>query len=190
MVYTPFRQSPIANFRIIARSRSSEEIVANTLRHEVLQIDADLPAFNIMTFREFKDHAFAGLRILTTMYSLFAAIALVISVVGIYAVTAYSVGQRIQEIGVRMALGANRGDVVWFVLRLGLKQLAIGLPLGLAGAYGVSSLLSNALFNVTPANPLTFIAIPILLAITIILACMLPAHRAALLNPVDALRTE
>src|SRR5262249_37280518 len=160
------------------------------LRHEVRQIDPDLPTFNIMTLREYRNQLLRETTILTTMFSVFALIALVLSVVGIYAVTAYSMGQRTQEFGVRMALGADRRDIVWLVLHLGVKQLAAGLPLRMVVAYGVSSLLRNALFQVVPSDPLTFVAIPVLLASIIIAACALPARRAARLNPVDALRIE
>ena len=190
MVYIPFRQSPLGSFRVMARSRAGEEAVARALREEVRNIDPDLPLFNIGSVETFINEQSRGTRILSIMFSIFALIALVMSSVGIYAVTAYAASQRTQEIGVRVALGADKGKVIWLVLRSGLKQLAIGLPLGLAGAFFTSRALSNELFEVSSSDPATFLSIPALLTIIIIAACLIPALRAARLNPVDALRSE
>src|SRR5262249_9438557 len=111
-------------------------------------------------------------------------------VVGIYAVTAYAISQRTQEIGVRMALGANSRNVMWLVLRLGLMQLAVGLPLRIVGAFLTSHLLMQMLFQGTAPDSLAFAGIPALLTVTVVGASLLPAIRAARLNPVDALRVE
>ena len=121
---------------------------------------------------------------------MFASIGLVLSVVGIYAVTAYSTSRRTQEFGVRIALGASRRDILRLVLRSGVKQLAVALPIGLAAAAGVSRLFESVLFEVKPLDLVTFFTIPVLLAVIVLLACLLPAWRAARISPVDALRTE
>jgi ABC-type transport system, involved in lipoprotein release, permease component len=117
-------------------------------------------------------------------------IALVLSAVGIYAVTAYSVSQRTQEIGVRMALGADRSDIVWLVLRQGVVHLAIGLPPGLFAAYGLSQLLSAQLFEISPTDPMTFISITLFMITVVVVACLIPANRASRLSSVEAIRTE
>lgn len=189
MVYIPYRQIPLANFRIIARGRSAETLT-RALREEVRNVDPDLPLFNITTMREYLNELSRETRILSALFAVFAIIALVLSAVGIYGVSAHSANQRTQEIGVRMALGAGHRNVVWLVLRLGLKQLAIGLPLGILSAFGVSRVLAAALFQVTPWDPVTFVATPLVLILIIICACLVPARRAARLNPVEALRME
>jgi ABC-type antimicrobial peptide transport system permease subunit len=190
MIYVPFRQMPLANFRVLARTRSAEDEAARILRTEVQKVDPDLPLFNVATLSRFREDQMREPRILTTMFSTFALIGLLLSVVGIYAVTAYATSQRTQEIGVRMALGANSRNVMWLVLRLGLMQLAVGLPLGIVGAFLTSRLLMQMLFQVTTTDFTTFAGIPALLTVTVVGASLLPAIRAARLNPVDALRVE
>ena len=190
MIYVPFRQMPRANFRLLARTRSPEDAVSRLLRTEVHKLDPDLPLFNMMTLSRFRDDLMREPRILTAMFSIFAVIGLLLSVVGIYAVTAYATSQRNQEIGIRMALGASNRKIVWLVLRLGLMQLAVGLPLGVAGAFLTSRLLMRIVFQITTTDFETFVGIPALLTITVAGACLLPAVRAARLNPVEALRIE
>jgi len=120
----------------------------------------------------------------------FALIALALSAVGLYAVTAYSVAQRTQEIGVRMALGAQAAQVLWLILRRSIVQMVIGLTLGIAGALGVSKLLSSVLFQTGSRDPVLLAGIVSLLIVVSTSACLWPARRATRLDPVNALRNE
>jgi ABC-type antimicrobial peptide transport system permease subunit len=124
------------------------------------------------------------------MFAIFAVIALVLSAVGLYAVTAYSVSQRTQEIGVRMALGAQPAQVLWLVLRRALVQLAIGLPIGIAGAFAVGRLLQSVLAQTSGRDPMTIAAIALVMGTVSLAACLWPARRATRLDPVAALRNE
>jgi ABC-type antimicrobial peptide transport system permease subunit len=189
LVYEPFRQSPPFWFSLMARVRAPTS-AANVLRQEVRQLDPDLPLLNMRTLDEYLDRLSGETKILSSLFSVFALIGLLLSAFGIYAVTAYAVSQRTQEIGIRIALGATPRDVVWLVLGSGLRQLALALPIGMVFAIGVSRLLESVLFEVTPLDLVTFVSIPVMLSAMVLAACLVPARRAARLNPVDALRTE
>jgi len=123
-------------------------------------------------------------------FAIFAAIALVLSSLGLYAVMAYSVTQRTHEIGMRMALGAQGRQVIWLILKRGLVQLAMGLTLGLAGALALSRVLRGVLVEITPSDPVTFAAITILLTLVSTAACLVPARRATRVDPLVALRAQ
>ena len=124
------------------------------------------------------------------MLSIFAAVALVLTVVGLYGVMSYSVAQRTNEIGIRLALGAQSRDVLLMIVRQGGMLILLGLAIGLAGAYALTRLISSLLFGVTAKDPITFGAVAVLLAIVALLACYVPALRATKVDPMDALRCE
>jgi len=189
LVYLPFRQFPTFWFSIMARVRSPAS-AADVLREEVRTLDPDLPLLDMRTLDEYLDRLSLETKILSTLFSVFALIGLLLSAVGIYAVTAYATSQRTQEIGIRIALGAATRDVVWLVLGSGLRQLALALPIGMAFAIAASRLLASVLFEVTPLDFVTFVSIPLMLSAIVLAACLVPARRAAGLRPVDALRTE
>ncbi|RPI61997.1 MAG: FtsX-like permease family protein [Lysobacterales bacterium] len=189
-VYVPFRQEPPVAFTVLARSSGSGEAVVAAIRNELRQVDADLPLYNIRTMDDILAQRNWPYRIFGTLFATFAVIALLMSAVGIYAVTAHGVGQRTQEIGVRMALGAGRRDILWLVLRHGITRICLGVVLGVLAAVGVSRVLSSVLVNTTATDPTTFVSISLLLVAVTLLACFVPARRATRLDPVDALRTE
>jgi predicted permease len=189
-VYVPLRQDPLGSFTVLARTRLAGDGVVAGIRSELRQLDADLPLYNIRTMDDILAQRNWPYRIFGTLFGTFAVIALLISSVGIYAATAHGVGQRTQELGVRMALGAARRDILWLVFRQGLTRIAIGMVIGVLAAVGVSRVLQSVLVNTTATDPTTFVSICLLLAAVTLLACFVPARRATRLDPVDALRTE
>ena len=187
--YIPYRQEPPSGGGLLVRSRLDPTAVMNAVRREVQAVDPDQPVFTVQTIDQMMAQATWPYRIFGSLFAIFALIALVLSAVGLYAVMAYSVTQRTAEIGVRMALGADRRRVSWLVMRRGLLQLTIGLALGLAGAYGLSRVLTELLVSgVTPQDPVTFGAITVLLSAVAIAACLIPARRASRVDPLVALR--
>jgi putative ABC transport system permease protein len=160
------------------------------VRREVQAIDQDQPVFTVQTLDQMLAQERWPFRVFGGLFAIFAVIALVLSSVGLYAVMAYSVTQRTQEIGVRMALGAAGREVSWLILKRGLIQLALGLTIGLGGALALSRVLQSVLFQITPTDPVTFAAITILLTIVSVAACLLPARRATRVDPLVALRAE
>jgi predicted permease len=190
VVYIPFRAQSPGFAMLLVRAQRDAASVTNLLREEVRAVDADLPLFGIQTMDQQLAQQRWPFRVFGSMFAIFALIALALSAVGLYAVTAYSVAQRTQEIGVRMALGAQAGQVWWLVVRRGLVQLAIGLAIGLAGALGVGQLLQSLLVQTGTRDPITLVSIVLLLMVVSIGASFWPARRATRLNPVAALRNE
>jgi predicted permease len=192
IAYLPFRTDPRGFMNMIVRSAGDPNLMTPILREDVRAIDRDLPLFGIRTMDANLAQQRWPFRIFGTMFAIFALIALTLSAVGLYAVTAYSVSQRRQEIGVRMALGAQGNEVAWLFLRRSLVQLAIGLTLGAAGAFGVGTLFSQAqlLVQNRAGDPITIGGITLLLALVAMAACVIPARRATRLDPLLALRRD
>jgi ABC-type antimicrobial peptide transport system permease subunit len=189
-VYVPFRQDPAVGFNILTRTRIPKEAVTAELRRALQEIDPDLPLFNISTIDEIIAQRNWPYRVFGSLFTIFALIALVMSSVGIYAVTAYAINLRTQEIGVRMALGARASTVLWLVLRQALIRISIGLSLGLAAAFGFNRVLASLLFQVKASDPATFGAISLILGAATIAASFVPARRAMTMDPVAALRAD
>jgi putative ABC transport system permease protein len=188
VVYRTLEASSTRNYIIAVRSHQPSTTVAGALRDTVRGMDPDLPVFHISTMDELVARQRWPLRVFGSLFVLFAIFGLVLSTIGMYAVTAYAVGQRRTEIGLRMALGAQQAHVAWIVLRRGVIQLSIGLPLGLALAYAVMAGMKTLLVGVKPGDPMTLVSIVAIVTAVTLAACVLPAARAARLNPVAALR--
>jgi putative ABC transport system permease protein len=190
VAYLPFRTDPGRFMTLIARSQGDPSALTPLMREEVRAIDPDLPLFGIQTMDQSLAQQRWPFRTFGTMFLIFAVIALVLSAVGLYAVTAYSVTQRTQEIGVRMALGAQPQQVWWLILRRAIVQMAIGLTIGMAGALGVGKLLESLLMQTSSRDPVTLVSIAVLFVIVSVAACLGPARRATRLDPLIALRYE
>jgi ABC-type antimicrobial peptide transport system permease subunit len=149
-----------------------------------------LPTFDVRGYDEILAQSTWPYRVFGSIFGILAFIALVLSSVGIFGVTSYSVGQRTQEIGMRMALGAASTDVLWLVGKQGLKQVVAGLAFGLLGAFAMTRVLADFMFGVGTSDPTTFFVLSLLLTLVTLSACLVPARRAARLDPMDALRIE
>ena len=190
VAYIPLRAQSAAFAMLLIRAQGDPASLTSLLREEVRAIDADLPLFGILTMDQQLAQQRWAFRIFGSMFGIFAVIALALSSVGLYAVTAYSVAQRTQEIGVRMALGAQTGQVLWLILRRAVVQMTIGLAIGIAGAFGVGKLLASVLFQTGARDPVLLTTIVALLIGVSTAACIWPARRAPRLDPVNALRNE
>jgi putative ABC transport system permease protein len=189
-MFVPWSQVPAAALNVAVRTQVEPTSFGITLRRAVNAADPNLPAFEVRTMEERLFESVAQPRFRTTLLGIFAALALVMAAVGLYAVMAVSVAQRTQELGVRMALGAQRRDVIGLVLREGVKLVGIGIVIGLTGAWALTRALATLLYEVKPTDPLTFLAAPVLLIVVALLACWLPARRASRVDPLTALRYE
>jgi predicted permease len=190
VVFRPLREDPPRSLAIVARAFGDPAALANPLREAARELDPDQPLFSIRTLSDALAQARWPWRVFGSMFAIFALIALVLSAVGIYAVTAYSVTQRTQEIGVRMALGAQQGAVSWLILRRGLVQLGAGLAIGLVGSYFAAGMLKSIIVQTSPTDPVTFLSISTLLVTITTAACLVPARRAMKLDPIRALHAD
>jgi putative ABC transport system permease protein len=157
---------------------------------QVAAMDGDIPLFGVKSMEEYMSASVAAPRFNTTLLSIFAGVALVLTIVGLYGVMSYSVVQRTNEIGIRLALGAQSRDVLLMIVKQGSKLIIVGLVIGLAGAFAATRVIASLLFGVTAKDPFTFIAAAVLLAIVGLLACYIPAWRATKVDPLEALRYE
>jgi putative ABC transport system permease protein len=190
-LYLPLAQDTGVRFMsIAARGAGSPSALAPVLRSSVAAVNADIPLYWVRTLDDFiaSDNWFYG--VFGTLFTVMGLVALLLAAIGLYGVMSFSVSRRTREMGVRMALGAEPGDVVLLVLKQGAGQLAIGLVLGLAGALAVSGVLANFLLGVNPRDPVTFAAIVLVLTATGLLASWIPARRATRVDPSEALRYE
>jgi len=193
-IYVPYSQAPrpffLSFMTIVARTDSNPLAVANALRRAVQAVDPDMPLFDVTSMEQLVYKSVATPRFNAFLLAGFASLALILAVVGIYGVTSYSVTQRTHEIGIRMALGAERSDVLRMVVRQGLRLAGLGTGIGVAAALGVTNVLRSMLFGVQPIDPLTYLTVAAALLTVSLLASYIPARRATKVDPTVALRYE
>ncbi len=192
LMMIPHRQDASSNMALIVRTSADPATLTPAVRSVLEQLDQDLPLFEVRTMNAAAQRSYWHLVVFGSLFLSFAAIALLMASVGLYAVIAQATARRTREIGIRMALGATAERIVHLVLKRGLTQLAIGLIIGLVGAFATTQVLSKTrmLVRVSPQDPLVFASVSVLLIAIGILACWIPARRAAALHPVKALRHE
>jgi putative ABC transport system permease protein len=188
--YFAFNQTPSSGMTVIVKGASDPNLLISSIRGVVKSLDADQPIYSPRTMDEIRAESVAPERLNLTLLSLFAGIALVLAIVGIYGVMSYSVTQRTHEIGIRMAIGARPLDVFKMILGHGMKLALIGVVLGLVGAFALTRLMATMLFGVEPTDAPTFAAISVMLITVTLLACYLPGRRATKVEPTISLRYE
>jgi len=189
-IYYPVRQLPRPGMAIVARTDGDAASLQAILRSTVAAVDKDQPISFFATLETTVAQSLGVQRIVASLTAIFAALALVLSAIGLYSVLAYAVSQRTPEIGIRMALGARPEQVVGLVMRNGLTLVAVGLGVGLAAAAGAARLIQTLLFDVQPLDPLIYAAVTIVFAIVATLACLVPSLRASRIDPLLALRAD
>jgi putative ABC transport system permease protein len=178
------------NMNFVVRTSNESLALESSIRSVVRELDPSLPVYNLKTMNDVVSKSMVQPRFLALLLATFSGIALFLAAIGIYGVMAYSVAQRTQEIGVRMALGARPLHVLRLVFAQSLTMLLMGTVIGLAGAFALTRLMRTLLFEVTATDPLTYVSVVGLLTVVALLACYIPARRAAKVDPLVALRYE
>jgi putative ABC transport system permease protein len=190
-MYVSHVQKPERRLNVVIRTEAEDALqLAQAARAEVKAFDPNQIIWRTQTLDQLLSTSVAPRRFNMLLLGIFAGVALVLAAVGLYGVMSYSVSWRTREIGIRMALGARRADVLRLVVRQGMTMTLIGLALGLVGAFSISRVLRGLLHGVSPTDPLTFVAVSIVLLVVALLACLVPARRATRVDPIIALRTE
>jgi putative ABC transport system permease protein len=192
-VYFPAAQTALYPVRLAEfsfRSAADPKQLVAAVQQQVWAIDKDLPVTHVRTYDELVSQSVAERRFQTLLLGLFASLALILAMVGIYGVISYSVSQRTPEIGIRMALGASRGGILKMVIGRAMLLVAVGIAMGAVGAFALSKYLKSLLFQVKPGDPWTYASLAILLAMVALAASLIPARRATRVDPMIALRYE
>ncbi|PYI75092.1 MAG: hypothetical protein DMF04_11215 [Verrucomicrobia bacterium] len=188
--YRPFAQENFPFLSIAVRSPLPPETISRSVQSALRAIDPGLALILPQPFSAVMAQALGQAKLMMVLLGVFAGVALLLATIGIYGAVAYTVAQRTGEIGVRMALGAQTRDILRLILRQGMKPVVFGLLIGIGAAIGVGRLITSQLYQTSAYNPLLLSATLMLLGVAALLACLFPAYRATLVNPVDALRTE
>jgi putative ABC transport system permease protein len=189
-LYRPLLQGSVGVMSVVAHTTADPDVFAANLRKIVASVDPDTPVDDIRTMEQLISTSVAQPRFTMLLLTIFATVALILGAVGIYGVIAYTVSQRTQEIGVRMALGASKEDVLRLVVRQGATLALIGVTIGLAAALATTRVLKNMLYGVSTTDAATFVIVPLVLMAVALLASYIPARRAARVDPMSALRAE
>jgi putative ABC transport system permease protein len=189
-MFYPLLQEPLPFMSLVVRTDADPKSLATTVAREVRAVDPDEPVYDVKTMDERLGESVSPQRLTTLLVVAFAALAMTLAGVGIYGVISYSVAQRTHEIGIRLALSAQKGDVLRLVLRQGLLLTLVGIGLGLAGAFALTRVMSGLLYGVTATDPLTFACVAAVLTLVALAACLLPTRRATKVDPMVALRYE
>jgi len=191
IVANGYGSGPSAAVTFAVRSeRAGTESFLNEVRQAVWAVNANLPLANVRTMQTVYAKSVARTSFTLVMLGIAGAMAMALGVIGIYGVISYTVSQRQREIGIRLALGAQRGEVLQMILKHGAKMAVVGVAIGIVGAFGLTRLMTSLLFGVSPADPLTFGAVAALLMVVALAACYLPGRRATRVDPMVALRYE
>jgi putative ABC transport system permease protein len=188
--YVPYEQNPIGAMDIVVRSESDPMLLLPAIREQVRALDAELPIYHAERLEEYVLASLAQRRFTSLLCAVFAGAGLLLAIVGLFGVMSYSVAQRTHEIGVRVAVGAEKSDIMRLILTEGMGIAVVGLGIGLLGAFGVSSLVKSQLFGVRATDPFTFLGVVLALAFVALAACYIPARRATRVDPMVALRYE
>ena len=189
-VYVPYPQFPLESMMMVIRTAADSLSLAAAVRNQVFAIDREVPIYEVRTMEQRLSASISSRRFNLLLLGVFALLALALAAVGVYGVIAYVVTQRTHEIGISLALGASANDVLRLFIRQGMASVTIGVALGLTGAWALTRVMSSLLFGVTATDPVTFVGVALLLPIIALLACYLPARRAAKVDPMVALRYE
>ena len=188
--YVPYEQNSIGAMDIVVRSEEDPMTLLPAMRAQVLALDAELPIYKAQRMEEYVAASVAQRRFTSLLCSIFAAAGLLLAVVGLFGVMSYSVAQRTHEIGVRVAVGAAKKDILQLILKEGMGITIVGVVVGLFGSLAVSTILKSQLYGVSSRDPLTFLGVILLLALVALAACYIPARRATRVDPMVALRYE
>ena len=189
-LYRPQTQYPTGTMNVVLRTGTDPAALTSAVKQQIRALDSDLPLYNVRTMEQRMEESLARRRFSMLLLALFACVALALATIGTYGVMAYLVNQGTREIGIRIALGATQMGIVRLVVWKGMALALSGVAVGLAGALALSRLMRSLLFGVSPADPLTFVAISLLLAFVTLLASYIQAHRAAHIDPIVSLRYE